>query len=115
MSNDLTKDDFSIHQHDNKTAFVYLDNYNPIEMIDQILKNQEKAKTYDELKERLDKYGEVQLIDELQHTDSILARRQKNQDIVESLKEYYEGAKRNDYNIDKELCIIFQKILEGKK
>jgi len=35
----------------------------------------------------------------------------KNQEVVERLKKYYDGAKRNDYNIDKELCRIFQRIL----
>ena len=40
----LTKDDFTIHGNGDGTSFMYLDNYNPYEMIEQILENQEKAK-----------------------------------------------------------------------
>ncbi len=36
----LTKSDFTIHKHDDSTSFMYLDNYSPYDMIEQILKNQ---------------------------------------------------------------------------
>jgi len=41
---ELRRKDFTIHKHDEGLAYMYLDNYNPLEMIDQILKNQEIVK-----------------------------------------------------------------------
>lgn len=81
-----------------------------------IKEDYKKATELDDIVKRIKTYGECYLMDNIAHVNyGIKQKHQENQDIVEKLKEYYEGAKRNDYDIDKQLCIIFKAILRGKK
>jgi len=51
---ELKEDDFTLHQCTNQLSYIFLDNYNPHEMIKQILKNQENAEKYDKI---IDEYN----------------------------------------------------------
>ncbi len=52
---ELKEDDFTLHQCTNQLSYIYLDNYNPHEMIEQILKNQEFVEKCVPIMERLKK------------------------------------------------------------
>jgi predicted nuclease with TOPRIM domain len=44
----LTKEDFKLHQCTPEESYMFIANYNPYEVIDQILENQEKAEIIQE-------------------------------------------------------------------
>jgi len=71
----LTKGDFTLHQCTNQVGYIFLDNYNPLEMIEQILKNQEDGDKWREYKKDEGKEWDSDIVYELIRIEQRLKRR----------------------------------------
>jgi CII-binding regulator of phage lambda lysogenization HflD len=110
----LTKDDFS-RLKTKDGDYMYLDNYNPLEMIDQILKNQEDAEKWRKQKIDVSDYVTkgLKLPKHLQN-EKIVERLKKRIEECENQIEYLHYKSEN-FGIYPMILKELQKILEGKE